>query len=338
MRWPYSVGDMIQLNEVVKRFDARQDVTALKGVSLRIDKGEMVSIVGPSGSGKSTLLNIVGCLDRPTSGDVSIGGERLDAMGDDALTRVRRDKIGFVFQFFNLLATLTAKENVALPLHLRGWSRRRSHERATRTAGRRGPGQARRPSAGGAVGRRAAARRDRPRAVDPPADPARRRADGQPRFGDGSRDPEAAAGRAHAIRFHGHPRDARLPPSRTPASGRSGCGTDRSSRTCGDDPVPPHQLALRAQARRQGGAHHRRHRDRRRGVRRDAGRQRVGVRRRSRTRSSASPARRSCRSPPAPPGSTKRCSSACRRCRRSRSPLRSSKPWSPPAFPDRATC
>ena len=122
MRWPYSVGDMIQLNEVVKRFDGKREVTALKGVSLRIDQGEMVSIVGPSGSGKSTLLNIMGCLDRPTSGDVSIGGQRLDAMGDDDLTRVRRDKIGFVFQFFNLLATLTAKENVALPLHLRGWS------------------------------------------------------------------------------------------------------------------------------------------------------------------------------------------------------------------------
>jgi putative ABC transport system ATP-binding protein len=121
---------MIQLTDVVKRFDARREVTALDGVSLQIDQGEMVSIVGPSGSGKSTLLNIIGCLDRPTSGDVSIGGERLAAVGEDGLTRVRRDKVGFVFQFFNLLATLTAKENVALPLHLRGWSRKKAHDRA----------------------------------------------------------------------------------------------------------------------------------------------------------------------------------------------------------------
>ncbi len=100
-------------------------------MSLHIDKGEMVSIVGPSGSGKSTLLNIVGCLDRPTSGDV-VDRRRSGSppCGDDALTRVRRDKIGFVFQFFNLLATLTATENVALPLHLRGWSRRKAHDRA----------------------------------------------------------------------------------------------------------------------------------------------------------------------------------------------------------------
>jgi putative ABC transport system ATP-binding protein len=121
---------MIRLSDVVKRFDGTRDVTALKGVSLHIEPGEMVSIVGPSGSGKSTLLNIMGCLDRPSSGDVAIGGARLADMADDDLTRVRRDRIGFVFQFFNLLATLTAKENVALPLHLRGWSRRKAHDRA----------------------------------------------------------------------------------------------------------------------------------------------------------------------------------------------------------------
>lgn len=121
---------MIHLNDVVKQFEGRREVTALKGVTLRIEKGELVSIVGPSGSGKSTLLNIMGCLDRPTSGDVAIGGQRLAGLGDDALTRVRRDTIGFVFQFFNLLATLTATENVALPLHLRGWPRRKAHDRA----------------------------------------------------------------------------------------------------------------------------------------------------------------------------------------------------------------
>jgi putative ABC transport system ATP-binding protein len=121
---------MIHLTDVVKRFDGKRAVMALNHVSLHIEPGEMVSIVGPSGSGKSTLLNIIGCLDRATSGAVSIGGQQLAAMHDDDLTRVRRDKIGFIFQFFNLLATLTATENVALPLHLRGWARRKAHDRA----------------------------------------------------------------------------------------------------------------------------------------------------------------------------------------------------------------
>jgi putative ABC transport system ATP-binding protein len=90
----------------------------------------MVSIIGPSGSGKSTLLNLVGGLDRPTSGQVRIDDETLSALTDDGLTRVRRDKIGFVFQFFNLLPTLTCLENVGLPLHLRGWPRQRVDERS----------------------------------------------------------------------------------------------------------------------------------------------------------------------------------------------------------------
>ncbi|MGE3179107.1 MAG: ABC transporter ATP-binding protein, partial [Vicinamibacterales bacterium] len=94
-------------------------------------KGELVSIIGPSGSGKSTLLNLMGGLDRPTSGVVTIDGEALAGLDDDRLTRVRRDKIGFIFQFFNLLPTLTCLENVGLPLHLRGWPRAKVHERAS---------------------------------------------------------------------------------------------------------------------------------------------------------------------------------------------------------------
>ncbi|HUA17264.1 MAG TPA: ABC transporter ATP-binding protein [Bryobacteraceae bacterium] len=121
---------MIVLDQVVKQFDSKRQVTALNGVCLNIQKGEMVSIVGPSGSGKSTLLNLVGGLDRPTSGEVSVDGANLAGLGDDDLTRVRRDKIGFIFQFFNLLPTLTSVENVSLPLHLRGWSRARAQERA----------------------------------------------------------------------------------------------------------------------------------------------------------------------------------------------------------------
>jgi putative ABC transport system ATP-binding protein len=121
---------MIELTEVVKQFDGKRRVTALDRVSLSIARGEMVSIVGPSGSGKSTLLNLIGCLDRPTSGAISIDGQLLASLGDQALTLVRRDKIGFVFQFFNLLATLTATENVALPLYLRGWARSTARTRA----------------------------------------------------------------------------------------------------------------------------------------------------------------------------------------------------------------
>src|ERR1039457_6753926 len=90
----------------------------------------MVSIVGPSGSGKSTLLNLIGGLDHATSGEIDIDGARLSGLSDDALTRVRRDKIGFVFQFFNLLPTLSCLENVAIPLHLRGWHKKKIDERA----------------------------------------------------------------------------------------------------------------------------------------------------------------------------------------------------------------
>jgi putative ABC transport system ATP-binding protein len=121
---------MIQLNGVVKQFDGKRRVTALNGVSLCIRRGEMVSIVGPSGSGKSTLLNLIGCLDRPTAGEVVLDGRPLATLRDSELTRVRRDTIGFVFQFFNLLPTLSAIENVKLPLHLRGWPRAKARARA----------------------------------------------------------------------------------------------------------------------------------------------------------------------------------------------------------------
>ena len=121
---------MIDLDAVTKQFAGKRDVVALDNVTLAIPRGEMVSIIGPSGSGKSTLLNLVGGLDRPSTGQVSIDGERLSDLSDDALTRVRRDKIGFIFQFFNLLPTLSCLENVGLPLHLRGWPRKKVDERA----------------------------------------------------------------------------------------------------------------------------------------------------------------------------------------------------------------
>ena len=121
---------MIELDHVTRQFAGKRDVIALDDVSLAIPRGEMVSIIGPSGSGKSTLLNLVGGLDRPTRGIVTIDGDPLAGLADDALTRVRRDKIGFIFQFFNLLPTLSCLENVGLPLHLRGWPRRKVDARA----------------------------------------------------------------------------------------------------------------------------------------------------------------------------------------------------------------
>jgi putative ABC transport system ATP-binding protein len=120
----------IELDRVTKQFAGKRNVTALDAVSLAIPRGEMVSIIGPSGSGKSTLLNLIGGLDRATAGNVRVDGEDLSGLSDDGLTKVRRDKIGFIFQFFNLLPTLSCLENVGLPLHLRGWTRKKVDERA----------------------------------------------------------------------------------------------------------------------------------------------------------------------------------------------------------------
>jgi putative ABC transport system ATP-binding protein len=115
---------MISLRRVRKVFGHGDTaVCALGGVDLEIPTGQLVSVVGASGSGKSTLLHLLGGLDQPTEGEIVIGGTPISGMSDDEITIFRRRKIGFVFQFFNLLPTLTAEENVALPLLLdgRGW-------------------------------------------------------------------------------------------------------------------------------------------------------------------------------------------------------------------------
>ncbi len=95
-------------------------VRALDGASLEVRKGEIVAIMGPSGSGKSTMLHLLGALETPSAGQISLGGERYDGLDDAGLTRIRRDRIGFVFQFFNLLPSLTAEENVLLPALIAG--------------------------------------------------------------------------------------------------------------------------------------------------------------------------------------------------------------------------
>ena len=122
---------MILLRGVSKTFEGKRKVTALEGIDLSIAKGEMASLVGPSGSGKSTMLNLIGGLDRPSQGEVELDGQPLSKLSDDELTRVRRDKIGFIFQFFNLLPSLNCLENVALPLHLKGIPRRVIQKRAS---------------------------------------------------------------------------------------------------------------------------------------------------------------------------------------------------------------
>jgi putative ABC transport system ATP-binding protein len=112
---------MIDLASISRVFRVgEEDVHALRDVSLSIEAGEYVSIMGPSGSGKSTLLNILGLLDRPTSGVYRLEGEDVVSLSDEEQSRVRQRKIGFVFQFFHLVPRLTAAENVELPLVLAG--------------------------------------------------------------------------------------------------------------------------------------------------------------------------------------------------------------------------
>ena len=115
---------MMEAKDVTKHYpQGRRIVKALQGVSLRIEAGEFISIMGPSGSGKSTLMHLLGALDTPTSGEVFFQERALHTMSDRELSALRRTRIGFVFQFFNLLPTLKAVENVALPLLLAGIGR-----------------------------------------------------------------------------------------------------------------------------------------------------------------------------------------------------------------------
>ena len=117
---PYS-GAVVSASDLTKRYgEGETAVDALRGVSLDVPKGQMTAVMGPSGSGKSTLMHILAGLDKPTTGEVEIAGTEISKLSDTELTKLRRQHIGFIFQFFNLLPMLTAEENVVLPLSLAG--------------------------------------------------------------------------------------------------------------------------------------------------------------------------------------------------------------------------
>jgi putative ABC transport system ATP-binding protein len=112
---------VVTATDVTRRYgEGATAVEALRGVSLEVEPGALVAVMGPSGSGKSTLMHILAGLDQPTSGTATIGGVEISKLGDNELTKLRREHIGFVFQFFNLLPMLTAEENVLLPLTIAG--------------------------------------------------------------------------------------------------------------------------------------------------------------------------------------------------------------------------
>ena len=176
---------MIRLAGITKVYPMGADVTvtALAGVDLSIEEHEFVAVMGPSGSGKSTLMNIVGCLDRPSSGSYELAGSDVSRMSDHELARVRNERIGFIFQTFNLLPRMTALRNVELPMIYAGVQAPRPPLARHRSPGAGRPGRPRAAPAHRDVGGTAPARRDRPRASQLPVDRVRRRAHRQPGFG-----------------------------------------------------------------------------------------------------------------------------------------------------------
>jgi putative ABC transport system ATP-binding protein len=116
-----TAGAVVEAKELTRRYgEGDTAVDALRGCSIEVHRGELTAVMGPSGSGKSTLMHILAGLDQPTSGSVSIDGTDITTLGDAELTKLRREHIGFIFQFFNLLPMLTAEENIVLPLELAG--------------------------------------------------------------------------------------------------------------------------------------------------------------------------------------------------------------------------
>ncbi len=123
--------EVVRLESVEKTYQLGEvEVHALRGVDMNVTQGEFLSIIGPSGSGKSTLLQLIGALDRPTEGDVSLDGVGISSLSESRLARLRGEKIGFIFQFFNLYPTLNALQNVELPMMLLGVDKGKRRERS----------------------------------------------------------------------------------------------------------------------------------------------------------------------------------------------------------------
>lgn len=122
---------LIEMKNVTKRYLLGEtSVDALRGIDLQVNKGDFMAVWGPSGSGKTSLLNLIGMIDIPSSGEVHISGKKINDLPDDTLSELRNQKIGFIFQNFNLIPVLSAIENVMLPLHIRGGDVRMAHEKA----------------------------------------------------------------------------------------------------------------------------------------------------------------------------------------------------------------
>ena len=200
-------------------------VRAVDHVDLEVARGEAVAVRGPSGCGKSTLLHLLGGLDRPTAGELHLGGRRIDRLSERALAQLRRHEVGFVFQAFHLMDELTAQENVELPALLAGRSPQEARRRAGQLLERVGLSDRARPPALGALRRRAATGRHRPRPGQRADHRVRRRAHRQPRqrrhLGGAPALRGPARRRAHARRRHPRRADRgdRGPPG--PHAGRS---------------------------------------------------------------------------------------------------------------------
>lgn len=131
----------VQINELTKHYVLKgETVRALRGVTFDVPRGDYVAIMGPSGSGKSTLLNLLGCLDRPTSGSFTLGDDNVAQMNDDQLSAIRASRIGFVFQSYNLIPQLSVVENIEVPLYYMGRLNARSRDRCRELAGMVGLG------------------------------------------------------------------------------------------------------------------------------------------------------------------------------------------------------